>query len=72
MSSKVKKSKTFVVLENGHAGQSRTVGRYLVGAKNSKEAELILRNNIGKHKSVRTYYEEKEKLLKYKEVIKEI
>ena len=72
MSSKVKNSKTYVVLEHGCFGQKTTIGRYLVGAKNPKEAEEILRANIGKHRSVRTYYEEKKKLLKYKEVVKEI
>lgn len=73
MASKTKRSKTYIVHHRGHSqhGGYTTLGRYRVGAKNEKEAEMYLRNKIGKHHKVRVYYEEKEKLLSNGVVIKE-
>lgn len=73
MASKPKRTKTFVVHHRGrsNSGGCLTFGRYLVGAKNEEEAEAILREKVGKHSKVRVYYEEKKKLLPYREVIRE-
>jgi hypothetical protein len=71
MASKPKNTKMYVVHQNGNFKQPTVIGRFRVGAKNEKEAEDILRKSIGKHTKVRTYYEEKKKLVPYGTVIKE-
>lgn len=86
MASKVKKYNHYIVL---HSGKTKAMGctilgRYIVAAKNEKEAEGFVRNHIGKHVKVRTYYQIKEDKvqeyvnlrynkdrLNYKDVIKE-
>lgn len=68
------KAKTYVVHHRGRAdhGGFTVLGRYLVGAKNQKEAEQLLRDTLGKHVKVAVYYEVKEgPKLKYKQVIKD-
>ena len=65
------KSKTYVVLVNEYINGVVCTSRYSVGAKNKAEAEIILKNKIGKHKKVRTYFEKEINSLKYGEVLKE-
>lgn len=71
MASKTKNSKTYVVHQNGNFRERTVIGRFLVGAKNPKQAEEFLRDTIGKHTKVRVYYEEKNKLVSYGEVIRQ-
>lgn len=68
MSSKVKDCKAYIVHHNSY---KRCIGRYCVGAKNEKEAEEFLRNEIGKHEKVKVYYEDKNRYMPYGMVIKE-
>lgn len=70
MSSKPK-SKTFVLIHGGNYGEPHAKARYLVGAKNEKEAEEILKKKIGKHAKVNVYYKDENNRVKYGEVIKE-
>lgn len=71
MSSKPKNVKTYIVHHRGkaHHGGYTILGRYIVGAKNEKEAEKFLRETIGKHAKVKVYYEDTKKTLSYGMVI---
>lgn len=65
------KTKDFIV---HHRAKTKSkgctvLGRYLIGAKNAKEAEDILKNHIGKHCNVTVYHECKESELKHGEVV---
>lgn len=73
MASSPKNVKAFIVLHKGmtyHSGCT-TLGRYCVGAKNEKEAEQFVRDEIGKHHKVRVYYEDKNRFMPYGMVIRE-
>jgi hypothetical protein len=74
VSSKPKEAKTFIVLHRNSSGGgpcNLPLGRYRVGAKNAEEAEQFLRDEIGKHRKVKTYYEDKNRTTPYGMVIKE-
>lgn len=73
MASKVKNSKAFIVLHKGmtHNRGCTTLGRYCVGAKNEKEAEQFVRDEIGKYNKVRVYYEDKNRFMPHGMVIRE-
>ncbi|PER55857.1 hypothetical protein CN495_08890 [Bacillus thuringiensis] len=64
---------TFIVHHRGRAshGGFTVIGRYRVGAKNEKNAEELLREEIGKHNKVSTYYADGKNDLKYGEVVRE-
>lgn len=51
--------------------QRNTKGRYRVGAKNPKQARKLLQQAIG-FGSVQVYYEAKDILIGYKEIVKEV
>lgn len=67
------KCKTYIVLHRGQAshGGYTTLERYVVGARNEKETESLLRNIIGKHTKVSVYYEDKDKTVPHGVVIKD-
>lgn len=67
------KQRTFIVLHRGQSehGIFTTLGRYRVGARNEKEAEDLVKAEVGKHIKVKVYYEEKRNLLSHGLVIKE-
>jgi 2'-5' RNA ligase len=66
------KSKTFIMHHIGSFRQPTVRGRYKVGARNEKEAEELLRSVLGKHTSVRVYYEEKEALVPHGTVMDDV
>lgn len=41
-----------------HRENNMVKGRYLIGARNPQEAEQFLRDLLGKHVKVKTYYED--------------
>lgn len=52
------KNKTYIILEIGPYGSRKTIiGRYKVGAKNEKEALVLIKSKYGKHKAFNIYYE---------------
>lgn len=86
MASKVKKYNHYIVLQRGKTKKwgCTTLGRYIVAAKNEKEAVQFVKNKFGKHINVSVYYKipdwdvesyvqtrHERKKLDYKEVIKE-
>lgn len=85
MASKVKRYNHYIVLRRNRSQAGYMIsGRYIVAAKNEKEAEQLVRNQIGKHTDVKTYYQIKEDKIQeyvnsrynrdkldYKEIIKE-
>lgn len=86
MASKVKKYNHYIVLRRGKTKDygCTTMGRFIVAAKNEKEAEQFVKDEIGKHINVSVYYKIPEwdvenyvqirygrKKLNYKEVIRE-
>lgn len=68
-----KNGKTYIVHHRGRAshGGFTVLGRYRVGAKSEKNAEDLLRQEIGKHCNVKVYYEKKEDLLPIGRVVRE-
>ena len=51
------KNKTYIILEIGPYGSRKTIiGRYKVGAKNEKEALVLIKSKYGKHKAFNIYY----------------
>lgn len=68
------KCKTYIVLHRGQAshGGYTTLGRYIVGARNEKEAESLLRGSVGKHAKVSVYYEDKHKKVSHGTVTRDI
>lgn len=67
------KSKTYIVHHRGqtnHGGYT-VLGRYKIGARNEKEAEDLLRKEVGKHSKVKVYYEEWKSAVPHGIVIKE-
>lgn len=85
MASKVKKYNHYIVIRRNKTQSGYMIsGRYIVAAKNEEEAEQFVRDLIGKHINVKTYYQiQEDKVqeyvnlrynkdrLNYKEVIKE-
>ncbi|PGT89907.1 hypothetical protein [Bacillus thuringiensis] len=68
-----KNGKTYIVHHRGRAshGGFTVLGRYRVGAKSEKDAEDLLRQEIGKHHKVAVYYETKANLLPIGMVVRE-
>lgn len=73
MSSKPKRTKTFIVHHRGQAshGGYTVLGRYKVGAKSKEQAEELLRQEVGKHCKVKVYYEDKDGVMPHGVVIRE-
>lgn len=86
MASKVKNYNHYIVLQRGKTKDRgcTTLGRYIVAAKNKKEAVQFVKDKFGKHINVSVYYKildwdvenyvkirYKRNKLDYKEVIKE-
>jgi hypothetical protein len=71
MSSKPK-TKIFIVHHRGRTknGGCIVLDRYLVGARNEKEAEELLRKSIGKYTKVSAYCQAKENTLSQGIIIK--
>ncbi|PLS19430.1 hypothetical protein CVD28_03165 [Bacillus sp. M6-12] len=67
------KSRTFIVHHRGQAnhGGYTVLGRYKVGARNEKEAEELLRGEVGKHAKTKVYYEDEKSFMPHGVVIRE-
>lgn len=59
MASKVKRYNHYIVLHRARtkALGCTTLGRYIVAAKNEKEAEQFVKEAIGKYENVKVYYQ---------------
>jgi len=62
------KSRTFIV---HHRVGSMVHGRYKIGARNAKEAESLLRKQLGKHITAKMYFEKFDDPIPYGTIIKE-